>query len=151
VSLVCGIDPGLHGAIAFLSGDCRNPRFYDMPTVGKEANPSQISEILLKENPDVVVLESVFAHPKQGVSSVWRFAHCVGILQGVIAASGLPLVRVSPARWKRDLRLSSDKEMCRQRAIDLWPEASNSLKLKKDSDRAEAVLLAYWHHLSLVL
>lgn len=86
--------------------------------------------------------------PKQGVTSVFDFGVSKGIAIGAAAADLWSLRFVSPARWKRALGLTADKDQCRRRAIELWPEHAALFKLKRHDGRAEAALIAYWwlHH-----
>lgn len=67
-----------------------------------------------------------------------------GIAEGVVAGAGWPLTYVSPAKWKRDLRLSADKGASRRRAIELWPSWAELFARVKDDGRAEAALIAHW-------
>jgi crossover junction endodeoxyribonuclease RuvC len=82
--------------------------------------------------------------PGQGVSSVWTFGHSVGVIHGVVAALGLRLELVSPAKWKGHFNLGRDKEASRIKAIQKYPGVTG-LELKKHSDRAEALLIATFY------
>ena len=64
------------------------------------------------------------------------------MVRGVIAASGVPLHLVSPAKWKRHFGLDADKEKARALALRLWPTRADLFGRKKDHGRAEAALLA---------
>ena len=64
-----------------------------------------------------------------------------GIARGTIAAMQIPMVLVTPGKWKKFYSLSADKEQARARAIQYWP-ASDNFRLKKHHGRAEAALLA---------
>jgi len=59
---------------------------------------------------------------------------------------GLPLELHSPSSWKKKMELTSDKEACRALAVNLFPTAE--LSYKKDHNRAEALLLAYYAYQS---
>ena len=80
-----------------------------------------------------------------------------GILETAIVAAGLEITYVPrPGNWKRKLGLTDSKltyqqkkEKARLKAIELFPQASNSLARKKDSDRAEALLLTVWGELKI--
>ena len=81
--------------------------------------------------------------PKQGSTSGFRFGVGVGLLRGVILALNVPIVFVSPAKWKSHFRLvGKPKDAARELAIRLYPEAASHLSLKKHQGRADALLLA---------
>lgn len=91
-----------------------------------------------------VVLERVSPMPGQGISSTTRFVGSMYLAHGVAAGLGLSVTRVTPAVWKRDLQLSSDKERSRAAALRQWPDRADLFRRKKDHDRAEAALMALW-------
>ena len=80
--------------------------------------------------------------PGQGTRSMFQVGLGMGVWLGLIAALGLAHTRIRPAVWKRRLGLSSDKQRCRLRAMQLFPTAD--LRHKKDHGRAEALLLGYY-------
>jgi len=91
-----------------------------------------------------ICMEQVHAMPKQGISSTWNFARAVGVISAVCELT-FPnsFTLVSPQRWKKHFGLSADKNEALDLARKLFPKAS--LKLKKDINRAEALLIAeYW-------
>ena len=51
---------------------------------------------------------------------------------------------IGPAQWKRHLRLGSNKEDCRARAILLVPSAAGELQRRKDHHKAEAIPLGIY-------
>lgn len=55
----------------------------------------------------------------------------------------VPTDIVSASAWKKRLELSSDKELSMTMARDLYPMCADSLKLKKNHDLAEALLIGY--------
>jgi crossover junction endodeoxyribonuclease RuvC len=156
--LVIGIDPGISGAICFL----KNGRIIDvieMPTMTegkknkKQVNGSQIfNEISerfqkLDKNNIRVVIEQVSAMPGQGVTSMFNFGQSFGILKGICAAMQLPMFFVRPAKWKKYFNLiNSEKDASRTRAIEIFPYFSSQLSKKKDSNKADAILIASFYH-----
>lgn len=150
--LVIGIDPGLSGAIAFLA-DGQLTDVCDMPTVGRGKAGRQtvnapelarlIREHLFIGAAVVALVEDVAARPGQGVTSMFRFGHSCGAVAGVLGAMRIPVVYVTPQRWKRYHGLiGSEKDASRGMAIDLYPSAP--LARKRDHGRAEAILIARW-------
>ena len=81
---------------------------------------------------------------RSGVSSSFNFGMSYGIALGVVGALKIPVVHVSPGKWKKYFGLTADKEQSRKLAIDKWPGCEH-FRRKKDNGRAEALLLAeYW-------
>ena len=141
---IMGLDPGVSGAVAFYYPE--KPLLiaaYDVPLVDKRINPSALSDLIKMHGPDLAVIEIVHAMPRQGVSSSFNFGVSYGMALGVVGAMKIPVVSVSPTKWKKYFGLSSDKEESRALAISKWP-ASDHFRRKKDDGRAEASLLAVY-------
>ncbi len=140
-----GVDPGISGAIALLE-DGHLVDVYDMPVVAGHVSAHGVNNL---ESWDTmratVVIEDVHAMPKQGVTSSFNFGRSKGVIEGVFAACCLPIVYVTPTKWKRALGLTSDKETSRRRAIEQWPDKAHLFTRKKDDGRAEAALIAWWY------
>ena len=156
--LIIGIDPGISGSICFLK-DGKIIDVIEMPTMteGKknkrQVNGSQIyNEILKKiykdENQEIrVVIEQVSAMPGQGVTSMFNFGQSFGILKGLCSAMQLPMYFVRPAKWKKYFNLiNSEKDASRTRAIEIFPYFSSQLSKKKDSNKADAILIASFYY-----
>lgn len=149
MSLVIGIDPGLTGAIAFLSDTGELERLADLPIIrdGKLAwiDAQAMTSLLidtLQGRPARAVIERVSAMPGQGIASAFGFGVGFGSLLALVQARYLPIELVTPAVWKRALGLSSDKRASLDKARLLYPSAD--LGLAKHDGRAEALLLAHW-------
>ncbi len=156
--LIIGIDPGISGSICFLK-DGKILDVVEMPTMidGKknkrQVNGSQIYNEISKrinraENQDIrVVIEQVSAMPGQGVTSMFNFGQSFGILKGLCSAMQLPMYFVRPAKWKKYFNLiNSEKDASRTRAIEIFPYFSSQLSKKKDSNKADAILIASFYH-----
>lgn len=148
--LICGIDPGNNGAIAFmLNGELVNVENLPLVEVrhGKgtkqELSPALLHDRLIDaDRPiDLAVLEAVNAFG-MGRQSAFRFGENVGMIKGVLAASGIRMHMVTPQKWKRAMGIGADKSVSRAAAIALWPMQSELFKRVKDDGRAEASLLA---------
>ena len=149
---IIGIDPGLSGAIAILD-EQKVVELFDMPVMsdGKK-NKRQLNSAhlvkLIKDNiknmdDTVVVVEQVNAMPGQGVTSMFNFGQSFGILKGICSAMQLPVYFVRPAKWKKYFNLiNSEKDASRTRAIEIFPYFSTELSRKKDSNKADAILIA---------
>ena len=156
--LIIGIDPGISGSICFFE-DGKIIDVIVMPTMteGKknkrQVNGSQIyNEILKKiikiEKQNVrVIIEQVSAMPGQGVTSMFNFGQSFGILKGMCSAMQLPMFFVRPAKWKKYFNLiNSAKDASRTRAIEIFPYFSSQLSKKKDSNKADAILIASFYY-----
>ena len=156
--LIIGIDPGISGSICFLE-DGRILDVLEMPTMAegkknkRQVNGSQIYNEILKrvsknEKQDIrVIIEQVSAMPGQGVTSMFNFGQSFGILKGICSAMQLPMYFVRPAKWKKYFGLiNSEKDASRTRAIEMFPYFSSQLSKKKDSNKADAILIASFYH-----
>ena len=119
----------------------------------KQVNGAQIYNEITKKinsNPETntrVVIEHVTAMPGQGVTSMFNFGQSFGILKGVCSAMRLPMFFVRPAKWKKYYNLiNSEKDASRTRAIEMFPSFSSQLSKKKDSNKADAILIASFYY-----
>ena len=156
--LIIGIDPGVSGSICFLK-DGKILDVIEMPVMNegkknkKQVNGAQIYNEITKKinsNPDTntrVVIEHVTAMPGQGVTSMFNFGQSFGVLKGICSAMRLPMFFVRPAKWKRYYNLiNSEKDASRTRAIEIFPYFSSQLSKKKDSNKADAILIASFYY-----
>ena len=155
---IIGIDPGISGSICFFE-DGKIIDVIEMPTMiegkknKKQVNGSQIyNEFFarisqIKKNEVRVVIEHVSAMPGQGVTSMFNFGQSFGILKGICSAMQLPMYFVRPAKWKKYFSLiNSEKDASRTRAIEIFPYFSSQLSKKKDSNKADAILIASFYY-----
>ena len=165
MSKIIAIDPGLSGAIALLSDPDTVEKIWDMPVMeathgkGNIVNPYLLADIL-KEAIELgakdVYIEQVSSMPNQGVASTFKFGVGFGVLQGVVACLDLPILLVTPQKWKgyhkllrKDVRFALQrdptdlelKDAARIMAIKFFPDQYENLKLKKHNGRADAVMI----------
>ena len=156
--LIIGIDPGISGSICFFQ-DGKIIDVVEMPTMTegkknkKQVNGSQIyneisNRIKQRDKKEIkVVIEQVSAMPGQGVTSMFNFGQSYGILKGICSAMRLPMYFVRPAKWKKYFNLiNSEKDASRTRAIEIFPYFSSQLSRKKDSNKADAILIASFYY-----
>ena len=155
--LIIGIDPGISGSICFFE-DGKILDVIEMPVMTegkknkKQVNGAQIynefSKRINKKDHEVrVVIEQVSAMPGQGVTSMFNFGQSYGILKGICSAMQLPMFFVRPAKWKKYFNLiNSQKDASRTRAIEIFPYFSPQLSKKKDSNKADAILIASFYY-----
>ena len=155
---IIGIDPGISGAICFFD----NGKIIDvieMPTMAegkknkKQVNGNQLYNELKKYLSEInideacVVVEHVTAMPGQGVTSMFNFGQSFGVIKGICSAMQLPIHFIRPTKWKKYFNLiKTSKDASRSRAIEIFPKASEKLKRKKDSNKADAILIASYYY-----
>lgn len=159
-----GIDPGLHGAVAFLHSDgsvsaqhvplLKPPKAEKRKTkTGKSLKPKKKGKAQYDEaamarllfpfrgTTAVVAIEAVSAGPQDGRVSAFRFGTGYGLWLGMIAAYGLQCVRVRPAEWRPIMvGVGTDKAQSKVVSLKLYPKFP--LPLVKDEALAEAILIA---------
>jgi crossover junction endodeoxyribonuclease RuvC len=130
--ITVGIDPGLGGGVAALDPAGAVVGLWPMPVAGGEVHAASLADLLrslrcLDGHQDIgrVCLEKVNAMPKQGVSSTFRFGTGWGMVRGVCAALGIPVILVPPTVWKKRvlLGLPHDKDGAVQFCTSRWPGA----------------------------
>ena len=152
--LIIGIDPGITGSICFFE-DGKIIDVVEMPNMAegkknkRQVNGAQIYQEIYKriknlEKKDIkVVIEQVAAMPGQGVTSMFNFGQSFGVLKGICAAMQIPMYFVRPAKWKKYFNLiNSEKDASRTKAIEIFPHFSAQLSRKKDSNKADAILIS---------
>ena len=156
--LIIGIDPGISGSICFFE-DGKILDVIEMPTMTegkkhkKQVNGSQIYNEIAKrieqtDKRDIkVIIEQVSAMPGQGVTSMFNFGQSFGILTGICSAMQLSMYFVRPAKWKKYFNLiNSEQDASRTRAIEIFPYFSSNLSKKKDTNKADAILIANYYY-----
>ena len=152
--LIIGIDPGISGALCFFE-DGQVKEIIDMPVMAdgkknkRQINASQtyneISKRInkLPKKDIIVVIEQVSAMPGQGVTSMFNFGQSFGVLKGICSAMQLSMHFVRPAKWKKYFGLiKTEKDASRTKVIEIFPYISSQLSRKKDSNKADAILIA---------
>ena len=150
--IIFGIDPGVSGAICVLK-EGKILEVYEMPTMidGKknkrQVNGAEVTNILLKDLDNKyktkVVVEHVTAMPGQGVTSMFNFGQSFGVLKGICAALKLPIYFVRPVKWKKHFNLiKTNKDASRTKVIEIFPYISSKIPRKKDSNKADSILIA---------
>lgn len=143
--MIIGIDPGLDGGIAIISGS-HIELLESVPTMSKggfikrQVDGQKLADILRPFSDGICYLEGVSSRPGQGVASVFSFGDTYGCIRGVLGALNIPTYTVTPTVWKKQLKISS-KEDSLKASQDLFEGVKFK---KKDHNIAEALLLAYF-------
>ena len=145
MSLYLGIDPGFSGAWGLIDHHGKYHSCGDMLNNGKHILSryvhAEISQAVDRQDIQGVI-ESVHSMPGQGVSSSFKFGMAFGMAIAIMERINCPWQLVTPQKWKKDMGLTSDKDLSLAMARELWPTAP--LARKMDNGRAEALLMAEW-------
>ncbi len=121
-----GIDIGVQGAVAILDQSGAAVEIHDMPT--------------LLDGPKG--RRAVNARPGEGPTGAFAFGRARGVIEGILAAAGIPVTFISPPTWKRAAGLTlASKDASRAEAIRRWPNHAALFARRKDDGRAEACLI----------
>ena len=150
--IIIGVDPGVSGGISILENK-KVLEIFDMPTMidgkknKKQINGAEVANIIRRQldltKDIVIIVEHVNAMPGQGVTSMFNFGQSFGVIKGISAALNVPLYLIRPARWKKHFDLlKTNKDASRTKAIQIYPMISDKISKKKDSNKADAILIA---------
>lgn len=153
--IILSIDPGLSGAIAFISQ--HGAKVFDLPTVELPGEGSVRRRVhgpslaaIIRENcpatePVLAVMEDLSAggrdSSKQTVGSQYRTR---GTIECVLEMLRLTVVPVNARTWKRHFGLDAEKGKALELARKLFPELEHELRLAKHHNRAESLLVGMW-------
>lgn len=156
---IVGIDPGISGALAVYDTAAASD-VIDLPTIGEGPSEMLDAKIILRQIlvwcPDLIVIERAMAMPRQkdgeahsmGAASAFKFGKGFGQIIGAVQVSGTPWIMVMPGVWKKFFRLSKDKEIARQLALQKFPDLHEKMRFKYQHQRAEALLIAMYGSLT---
>ena len=151
MTLWIGCDPGaVSGAIGAVDDYGNYVESFDIEHKDKHilalVFKSRLLSIIDPKEGAEICMEQVHSMPNQGVSSTFSFGRAVGVISAVCELTRYPVHLVTPQKWKKHFHLTADKNESLDMARYLWPEAK--LKLKKDINKAEALLIAeYLRHI----
>lgn len=145
---IYGIDSGLLGAIAV----CKDDEFFvcDTPIIKLEKNEYDIRAMAdLIEEGSTVYIERIRSMPSQSSIATFRQGEGYGIWLGILYTKKCSIYQFTPQSWKKHFNLargkeessSQFKEKSRLKAIEHFPSVYEELKLKKNENRGEALLI----------
>ena len=149
-----GIDPGVTGAVAFLSELWA--KVYDMPVLAVPNGSRKETRIdaeclyaILKNHGFSLDVCELILEKTQPMKDSAMTAFSMGQTRGIILATAsllkIPIVHVTPPAWKKHFGLlKCDKDASRTIAKERFPNLMDSLQNKKDHNRAEALLIALY-------
>lgn len=147
---VLGIDPGLSGCLATHNGTetilypiksikQKRGRAIEWDSLCESIRPAMISM--------VAYLEQVSTRPGEGRVSAFKFGYVSGGLRGILAYARVPVVMVTPQKWKKYFGLSADKRQAVELACEKFPDIKDQFYGPRGGLRdglAEAALIALY-------
>ena len=112
---VMGIDNGIGGGIVVVDEEvviCKAP----MPVIKLKKRSVYDMDVIVamirSAAPVHVFIEKAQAMPKQGVTGMFHYGEGFGIIQGIVAALGIPRTLVTPQAWQKVMfeGLSKDED-----------------------------------------
>ena len=149
-----GIDPGKKGSICSINKN-KDIEFFDISLQGRELF-SLFSDISSSVGCKIMI-ERVSPMQKGGLSSAWKFGYNVGLIHGILEATGIGYDEVTPKRWQKSTRIiipSKTKPHQRKRIV-----AASAIRLYPGADiygpkgglldgRSDALMIAHYCMLS---
>jgi crossover junction endodeoxyribonuclease RuvC len=149
---VLGVDIGNSGAVALIDEAGELLEVCDMPCLddGPKGRPSVsaplLAAIVARAGATQAYVEWVGPRPTDGAVQAFAFGRCKGVLEGVLAAAGVPVAFLTPPQWKRLAGIAPGKagakDAARSEAVRRWPSKAALFSRAKDDGRAEAALIA---------
>jgi len=149
MTMIMGVDPGLNGALAFVSKD--DVFVYDMPTLTytlkdkkkrRELDVRRLTSLVCKHKVDGCILELLWGMPGMSGTAMFTFGQTYGMTKACLNLTCISYELVTPQKWKKMYGLGRDKSECLAKASELFPGHTDLWPLKKHDGRAEAVLIA---------
>lgn len=148
---ILAIDIGLTGALAILDAEKRLLEVLDMPVLAdgpasrRTINGPLLAELVFRSHATRAFVEAVGPRPGEGAVGAFAFGRSRGIIEGVLAAAGIPVTWLASPTWKRTVGIppgkDGAKDLARSKAIAIWPGEAARFARVKDHGRAEACLI----------
>lgn len=147
---ICGIDPGLAGALVTLRG--REFNFIKMPLTDKDPDYHLVLNWLDLEGPDHIFLERAIPFA-MGTKSAFNYGRGFMVLELAVRHSGRPVTYLEPAKWAKSIHegVQSDLKAKAKSLIALkrllpWalPKIPQSKNGKLDEGVVDALLITYF-------
>jgi crossover junction endodeoxyribonuclease RuvC len=148
---ILAIDIGVTGAMAIIDAEKRLLEVFDLPVLAdgpasrRTINGPLLAELVFGSHAIRAYVETVGPRPGEGAVGAFAFGRSRGVVEGVLAAAGIPITFIAPAQWKRIVGIppgkDGAKDAARSKAIGLWPGEATRFARVKDHGRAEACLI----------
>lgn len=150
--LVLGVDVGNSGGLALVTrgGDLvavePMPVLADGPRSRPTVNGPLLAALVRRWAPTSAFVELVNARPGEAAGGAFSFGRCRGLIEGVLAAEGVPTRMVAAQVWKRATGIrpgrEGAKDLARAEACRRWPGHAERFAAKGSDGLAEAGLIA---------
>jgi crossover junction endodeoxyribonuclease RuvC len=108
----------------------------------RSVNAPLLVSIIFASHATAAFVESVNVRPGEGPTGAFAFGRARGVIEGVLAAAGIPATFITPPAWKRAVGLTlKPKDAARSEAIRRWPDHAALFARVKDDGRAESALI----------
>lgn len=126
-----GLDPGMNGGIAFITANSegefvtkafRCPETPELMSLGFDMGVEGIDKENIK-----LYAECVWAFPRDGKSSAFKFGYNYGVWNGIFSANGIDVNEVVPRKWMEyyncppNMDKKERKRWLKEKAIKLFP------------------------------
>jgi crossover junction endodeoxyribonuclease RuvC len=122
------------------------PCLNDGPSGRRAVNAPLLAEIVARSHATGAFVEYVGARPREGAVGAFSFGRSRGVIEGVMAALGVPVTFLTPPAWKRLVGIAPGKveakTAARSEALRRWPAKASLFARVRDDGRAEAALIA---------
>jgi crossover junction endodeoxyribonuclease RuvC len=127
-SILVAVDLGVTGAgVIFRDEDM--PCLNDGPAGRRTINAPLFAEFVFKSHANAAVIEAVGPRPGEGAVGAFSFGRAKGLVEGTLAAAGIPITWITPPTWKRIVGISAGrdgaKDAARSEAIRRWPDKAS--------------------------
>lgn len=152
--MILGIDIGATGCLVVLD-DEHNHGYVDhihMPVIKTgsktRVNGAAIAAWLSQYDISHAYIELVNGMPskggvRMGAASAFSFGHAAGVIEGVLQGAFIPFQPITPSKWKKNAGLwSTDKDVARSKAVQLYPAVRDLDLKKKGQALADAIFIA---------
>lgn len=152
--LILGIDPGLQGALAFLT-PAGALTVHDMPVIrpGKRGiiDRVELARIIDAAGPIAAAyVEHSGVRPGEGGVGAFSYGHGRGVIIGILTAHFIPIFEPHPVTWKKAaaIRAGSGKDASLAMAKAIWQKDAGLFARLKDNGRADSALIGLygWKH-----
>ena len=108
---ICGIDPGMSGAIVIISQIMQTIEIECLPITKLAKGEIDIlaaTQFLQKNKPDLAIIERVHGIPKWGCVQNFNLGKTLGQMIGACSALNIPYQMVRPHEWKQRILVGMD-------------------------------------------
>lgn len=154
----CGIDPGVHGALAVIDTCSKVECLVSLPSASVSKSDggkktvivfsalAELVESLKQFSPLDVMIEAVSSMPRDGVKTAFALGGAFWAMQQALASARIGYTVVMPVIWQKSTVPGCPKDrkarLSAYRAVAQQMFPSTDLSKVKDTDKAAALLIA---------